>query len=698
MIEAYKIGVAISMSGNVGKMVAQIADQFAALDKVINATQSSVDGLAAAMRGLTAEGRAAAGAWRQAATVMRDAARAASGARVGTGATPRSAWGLGAVAGAAAGGGAAGGSAAAAYGPPVLPGPPSLSRALVPYGRGSNLPVPYWNGNRGFTTEGAPYTPYGGYSTGPLRRPGAALVPWGSPQTGFQMGNDTTFPGGGGGGGPIVPAGPVGPGGGVPYPIGVPRTPWLDRHMAGGSGNPPGLHGMADAVGALGAAAAVKHVLDAAAQVDAGLAKLKNQGFTAAQIAEARKAIYATQRAVGGSSLTGNLEILRTAMATTQSATEALAMLPTIAQAGVVFGRLTGTDGPAAAEAAIRVAEFRGILTKNAGGHTVFNKAGVEKLMGEIEGATNITAGQIGPTQMLQMLRASGAAGAMISDPTAFAEFLSLQQAMGTSRAGRALRGFEQQFMSGKMSQASAKLLATVGVIRGGTDIKRNPYLLKAGFGNYDIEPGAMPAGEYDLAIQNPIAFTTSYLVPKVQEYLSKKYGKRYTGAGHVRQEEMTIAMLTQIASRLPGGDMMTEAYRNVLVILDRDLPAYKKQLARGPNAAYNTLWKADPILHLQALDAGLNALLAALGQPSMMKAVSTLDDVTRALNAISGVTQHHPEATAAVIDALAAAGIGLGAAAVVAGVAVFGTVPGIIGGAAAAAVPRNQSVPGSWF
>ncbi len=662
------------MSGNVGKMVAQVADQFAALDKIVNTTQSSVDGLAAAMRGLTVEGRAAAVEWRQAAAAMRDAARAASGARVGTPARPRSAFGLGAVAGAAAGGGAGAGVATnylrLTYQPGAprgrLPGPsgPTIplsyygpnGGAVVPYGRGSNLPVPYWNGNRGFTTEGAPYTPYGGYSTGRPWRPYAALPP--PPNTGFTMGDDTTFAGGGGGGGggPIVPAGPVGPGGGVPYPISRPmRMPVPPQH----------LDGWTAALEALDGAETVKHLLDAAAQVDAGLAKLKNQGFTAAQIAQARKAIYATQRGIGGTSLTGNLEILRTLTATTQNASEALALLPAFAKAGVVYGNLTGQDGPAAAEAAIRVAEFRGILTKkNAHGQTVVNVAGVEKLMGELEAAASITGGQIGPTQMLQMLRASGAAGAMISDPTAFAEFLSLQQAMGTSRAGRALRGFEQQFMSGKMSQASAKLLATVGVIRGGTDIKRNPYLLKAGFGNYDIEPGAMPAGEYDLAIQNPIAFTTSYLVPKVQEYLSKKYGKRYTGAGHVRQEEMTIAMLTQIASRLPGGDMMVEAFRNIQLIQDRDVPAYRKQLAKGPNAAYTTLWGNDPVLHLRAFDNAFDALMASLGQPAVKEAAGILDDLTGDMNAVAKFAQQHGQLVQLGMEALAGAVIALGSGA----------------------------------
>ena len=360
MIEAYRIGVAIAFSGNVGAQIEALAKQFSNLDSIINTTKANVRELGAELSGLTTEGRQAAAAWRQAADAMKQAAGAARSAR-------------------GAGAGVAGGSAAprAAGGPspaPVAGGMPAVAslsgtrppisipyadtgaRALVPYVPPGAL-VPYWNGNTGFTTSGNPYTPYGWSTPGrpyqggsgrglvPVPPPGTGFTmppgapptgvgPWGgwSPNTGWTWGAGGPPPGGVGGpppppGGPPVPYAGGGPGGGRgPIPLNYPAARQWGNYPAA-----PGLNGLA-AIPAWMGGDLLKGIFERTATFDAVKAGLLGQGFTPEQANAAAEASFATQRNTLGTSALGNIDLVSKLMAVVQDPTEAIKLMPDYAR------------------------------------------------------------------------------------------------------------------------------------------------------------------------------------------------------------------------------------------------------------------------------------------------------------------------------------------------------------------------------
>jgi hypothetical protein len=77
MIEAYRVGVNLALSGTIAADIGKVASQFEALNAVIRSSQQHVNELVSGMRGLSRVGRAAADAWKDAASAMERAARAA---------------------------------------------------------------------------------------------------------------------------------------------------------------------------------------------------------------------------------------------------------------------------------------------------------------------------------------------------------------------------------------------------------------------------------------------------------------------------------------------------------------------------------------------------------------------------------------------------------------------------------------------
>ncbi len=139
MIPAFEVGASIVLDPKILQSLEQVIGQFKLLDDVLKNVQSSLDGMAKAMRGVASDAQRAARSWENAARQMSKAANAGGG--------------RGSRRGGGGGGGGRGGSGGSGSG-----------GALVPYGPGYPL-VPY-SGGGGGGGGGGPLGPHGGGAAG----------------------------------------------------------------------------------------------------------------------------------------------------------------------------------------------------------------------------------------------------------------------------------------------------------------------------------------------------------------------------------------------------------------------------------------------------------------------------------------------------------------------------------------------------
>jgi hypothetical protein len=583
---------------------------------------------------------------------------------------------------------------------------PYFGRGVVPYGAyggGGGALVPYWNGNTGFTLNGQAFTPYGGYSTSPVRGPGTAMVPYqgptgftlnGGPQTvpgtGFTMNGNPYWGGlaaggaGGAGGRGLVPPGPGGPRG--PIPLGA-----VGGAAAAAGGGRFLSAGMGSAIPAWMGGEFLKDVFEHAASFDAIKSGLLAQGFTAAQVDEAERLSYSTQRSTVGTSAKGNIDLVSKLMAVVQDPEEAMGLMPQYAKLSVLLNASGhGGEGEDIMDA-IRSGEFRGVLTKKnaATGQNEIDTEGLTKFINEMVATNILSHGQIGPRQILQFLRSAGSAGALINDQELFARTVALQMAMGSGRAGRSLQGFEQQFTAGRMSEATANLLIEMGIIHGGGSAKNNPFLKKAGMGQFLMLPNAMGSDAFEEAMNSPTAFTMHRLFPKLQEMLHKQFGKSYDQADDRTKLGMETAMATQIASRIPGGTELSEIIRNVLII-GRDIGAFGKAMNRD---AYDIALNNNPLLRQEAFIASWQAFETALGNAAMVPAIHALEYLTGSLNHLTEWAQKNPEAAKLALEGLAGAVTALGTGAAISALTALGGPAGKLAAVGAGALILSGNI-----
>jgi hypothetical protein len=699
VIEAYRIGIALAFQGNVAKSVEDVARYFTDLDVIIKTAQTDVKELGASMRGLTAEGRAAASAWRDAAIAIKEANRAAGGARGGRSAGGGSAGGAGGSVPLVASGAAAGGLLALSYTPRGrLPSPP-LPPIPLPYtGRGALVPysgypvVPYWNGNTDFNTVGSPYTPYGGYTPG---RPASAsraltLSPGGGGSGGGGAG--FTMPPGGGNGA-WHPWGAYNPP--APYFNQIPLAPFgitrqqgaaVARAVQGAAGpGGAGINGLGAALPAWAGERLLRSIWDRSADLGATETSLLQMGFSRQQVQRAESLSFHTQRNLLGTSVQGNMDIVHDLMAVVQDPSEAIKLMPAYAKMGALLRNSGHGDETSELIAAIRAGEFRGALSHRnpVTGQNEVDTAGLTHFINEMVASNILTGGQMGPSQILQFLRSSGSAGALISDEELFGRTLALQMAMGSGRAGRGLQGLEQQFTAGRMSEATANLLIQMGIIQGGGTAASNPYLKKAGMGQFIMRPNAMGADAFQEAMSTPSAFIMQRLYPKLQSELHKEFGPAYDKADDKTRLGMETAMASQIASRIPGGAYISELVRNILLI-GRDTTAFHNAMGRD---AYGIAIGNNPEIHMQGLVNSFTALETAAGKLATPEFQGAVDNVTKGLNALTGLASRHPEIVKVALEGLAGAVIGLGTGAALAALTVLGAPAGILAGVGGGAV-----------
>jgi hypothetical protein len=322
-----------------------------------------------------------------------------------------------------------------------------------------------------------------------------------------------------------------------------------------------------------------------------------------------------------------------------------------------------GGDELGELDAAIRGGEFRGALThEGKDGKREIDIKGLTEFLDRLTAMNAISGGDIGPRKVLGFLRSSGAAGTLIS-PEELTRSMALQIALGQSKAGSALQGFEQQFTAGRMSEAAANLLIEMGIIKGGGDAKHNPYLVKMGPGQMMMRPGAMPEGMQEEAAKNPSFFIMEQLLPRFREKILEVYGDRYTKGDEKTRLMYESAMAQQVASRIPGGNEMTEVIRNVL-LMGRDVDAVDKALKRNQ---YQIASENNPVIQAQALKAANDALETTVGKSTIPLAAPALLNLTGALNDLTKWAQEHSPEVKLGLEALTGALIALGSVGIIA-------------------------------
>ena len=364
-----------------------------------------------------------------------------------------------------------------------------------------------------------------------------------------------------------------------------------------------------------------------------------------AAIAQARE----LQRSTPGTNVQGNIEVYRQLFALTQNANEAKALMGSFLPAGVAMQTFNPDAGTydQQLEATIKSAEFKGALSKIDAktGKVEVDAGGARRIADLILGMQVVSNGQINSDTTLRFLRSGGTAAANM-DVSELPFLAPIIQALGPARAGTGLSGFEQQFSSGKMSQAAVSMMRDMGIIS-----KDPSKVRKLGMGMFMLKPGAMNEKAFEEAVFHPREFMFNTLLPRTIDYDKKNYGKAFTDASPDKQRVIESATMQQFASRIPGGTFMGELLRNLALSL-RDNTAYTKldtgSVAKGLSAS--------PQVAVESFFGSLKNLMGVLGGAPFKDAISVLNGLTSALNALSKAAQAHPK----VADNLSAGGTDL--------------------------------------
>ena len=613
-IEAYEI--AISLVADAGGVTTPITKLLALLERVVGVEREAQTGMNEFVGAIRGADRVAAGLL----TRMQGIARSAQDAAAAMNRVKMPAGGFG---------GSAGGQAASAPRAPLLMIPDgNTGRSYFPPGgtgynaprRGAPLALGWDGPQRGFTTSGSPYTPYGG--------PVGFAVPPGADGGGADVNfND-----------------------GAPISI-DPRTPKRRKrnygHLAAELAIPTFIGGDA-----------LKHILAAAVPIKATEANLIAQGFSAAQVAQAENLAFATQRKVLSSSVGGNLEIVSDLMTVLQDPKSAIAMMPEYSRTAVALRAAGTTGGNEGLLAAMRSAELAGVLSHvdpKTGKETI-NNAAMSAFLKYVVASAVVSHGQVGPSQTYQFLKSSGIAGAMLGKDDLFSGTMAIQLAMGSANAGTGLQAFSQQFSAGKMSQAAVHLLASMGIIQ------HPEKVLKAGMGQYILMPHAMRTGDVQMSRTHPAEFIMQRLLPAIQAWDAANYGKAYTEASEAVKLQYEAAGMQTITSRIPGGKYAVDVVRQHPLI-ERDQRALQAALGRN---AYGIQVGNNPAIQIAAFASSFNALEIAFGSAALPPAIKALDAITGALNHFGVWAKANPTGAEKALEGLAlgVAAFGVGTAA----------------------------------
>jgi len=470
--------------------------------------------------------------------------------------------------------------------------------------------------------DGSRYLPYGG--TDPL-----------------QLG----YAGGGGTGGG---------GGGQDAPFNDPGRPNLN--LGAGGGLDP-MHAMsmvfmAQAAGSM-VSSAMRGLTSPAFGVQDQQVNLQNMGATGGDISTAMKTAIQIQKANPGFTIGQSLAMIANLYSVDRNMSQVAALAPTYAQDGYIMSHAQGgADANDQLYSILRSSEDMGKLN-------LLNKNGsidTSKAMDFINLYARLVAnsnGNLTGAGALTMIGQAGPGATQLSD-TALARAIVASQALGPSQVGTGLNAMYQEFIGGKMSQATARSLYEDGVLPkyatingkrvemfGDDDKITKPF--KYGIGQVMLPPGTLK--DEAQALTDPVAWAQQNLFGK---YLNSDGTVK---KGSEQNVEDLIASLNRDFSRIPGMKLAGNAVFESVV--------QNRQMANAASLA--------PLATLHANDAGtassqaagfgaaLNALMVALIDPKLKQATAVMWGMSQAVNGMAAESFKHPSIAASLgSDALA--------------------------------------------
>lgn len=607
MIEAYRIGINLTLTGGIAQTIVGLAKEFATLNAAVKNVQISINEVASGMRGLQRIGTAAAAEWNSVAAAMSKVSNATRNAAANSNKAQGQAQATGT-------GGRTGGS--------------SLTLSALTYAAAGI--VIGSGGNR--ASGGSP--PGGGGNI---------------PRIGSGNGNN-------GGGIPIFPPG-YPPGGGAQY---------------------PSAHDFAIAsAAAAGASTAIfsteKNMFTAAAEIGAIEARMKMAGYTQFQVDQSRELARKETGANGIAGLTqaGALHTMLDIRTMTGDPDAGLAAFPALARLGLVLGANGKGDQVSELYSAIQAGELKGAILNHQTGKVDVEK--FTKFIENIQSAAIATGFRYGPREILQAMRSGGISASALSDQALFADQVLPTLTLGAAGGGTGLQGFGMQFGAGKMSEAAGLMLNDMGLlINPKTGKPFRTHLspknkmgelidYKVGIGQFNLPPNVLQGR--DQAIANPAEFITTTLRKGIDNYLAENKTP-------ITLENEQVAA-QQIASRIPGGKYIADFLR-LSDLLKREREQFEKAQGRD---AYNIRVKEDPNLQVQAMDAAFHNMMAEFGGALMKDALSAMNGVTTALQALGKWAAEHPETATRLTELATALGALASSIAVISG-AIFVAAP----------------------
>jgi hypothetical protein len=315
-----------------------------------------------------------------------------------------------------------------------------------------------------------------------------------------------------------------------------------------------------------GMAMALKAATNEAVKYEQQLNRLKALQLGDATTSQLINVASNTAKSIKGISQTEAMRLTTESMSITADAGHAAEIVPELAK--MRFAIETYMNGGGKGEGhgeksegmfrdVVKAAEMRGLMRD-------FSMGKFQGMMDTFTKMYVASGGQVGPNQILQMMKTGGVAAKSVNQDFLFG-LGHLMQESGGSRSGTAMMSGYQNLVAGRTTQQVAEKLASLGMLEPGS--------IKYGATGHikKIDPGALK--ETDLFIANPLEYLTKVILPALE--------KKGIDTGN---QNAVLKQINQMYSNKVASQLMSQIY------LDRDQLGKYIQMSKGV-AGYEQLY-----------------------------------------------------------------------------------------------------------
>ncbi|MCE2579588.1 hypothetical protein LDL36_14015 [Komagataeibacter sp. FNDCR1] len=300
--------------------------------------------------------------------------------------------------------------------------------------------------------------------------------------------------------------------------------------------------GLAGVIGGGAMLSGMSHLVNAGKEFVHQQSLMLQAGISHQEVAQATAAAWQTASGVIGSSAEKNIGLVADLRNQLGTMREAVAVMPQVAQMGVVLQNLTGQDQERAGFTAIRFLDQRGSLI-DPRTHEISTEH-LTQQMRLLEGIATGTRGRAGPDQLLAFQQYARLAGASLSDQGLMNLAPVIAASGSASSVGTQLSSLQQQLVGGIMTSAGAHWLEGMGLM----DSRR---VHEGRGGHLTLDPGAL-AGASRLQ-SDPVSWVRDFLVPALNAHgaTSSEAQAEALQGSHLRST--VIGLLGEVVRNLPA-------------------------------------------------------------------------------------------------------------------------------------------------